>query len=316
MTILNPAPAPESLDAEFYKCVDIIIPNETELRKLVPNSEVKSIEDMGRELLENGIRKAVIITLGEKGAMIVERTSDGIEVSLASAPEDLRNSEYNVIDTVGAGDSFCGSLSVYLQSGLGSMDAAVKACGVAGLSVRKMGAQDSYPSGDELPDILRIHSNLAAVEAPKETLTFVTGNKKKLEEVQRILSVDAGESELPFQLTNRKLDLPELQGNDAVEVAIEKCKLAAQEIQGPVFTEDTSLCFNALNGMPGLYIKWFLEKCGHDGLNGMLDGFSDRSAYAQTIVAFTRGVGEEVHVFDGRTDGNIVQPRGPLDFGW
>jgi inosine triphosphate pyrophosphatase len=48
----------------------------------------------------------------------------------------------------------------------------------------------------------------------------------------------------------------------------------------------------------------------------MLTGFDDKSAYAQTIVAFTFGPGEEVHVFDGKTDGIIVQPRGPLDFGW
>merc|ERR1739844_347915 len=121
-----------------------------------------------------------------------------------------------------------------------------------------------------------------------------TGNRKKLEEVQRILSVDEGESEIPYQITNRKLDLPELQGNDPAEVAIAKCKLAAIEIQGPVFIEDTSLCFNALNGMPGLYIKWILEKCGHSGLNSMLDGFDDRGAYAQTIIAYTKGVGEEV----------------------
>jgi inosine/xanthosine triphosphate pyrophosphatase family protein len=37
-----------------------------------------------------------------------------------------------------------------------------------------------------------------------------------------------------------------------------------------VLVEDTSLCFNALGGLPGVYIKWFLEKCGHDGLNRML----------------------------------------------
>jgi inosine triphosphate pyrophosphatase len=151
-------------------------------------------------------------------------------------------------------------------------------------------------------------------QTQKKVLTFVTGNKKKLEEVQAILSTE--ETELAFVITNRKIDLPELQGEDPVEVAIAKCKLAAEEVQGPVFTEDTSLCFNALNGMPGLYIKWFLQKCGHVGLNSMLDGFDDRSGYAQTIVAFTMGVGEEIHVFDGRTDGEIVEARGPLDFGW
>ena len=48
----------------------------------------------------------------------------------------------------------------------------------------------------------------------------------------------------------------------------------------------------------------------------MLVGFEDKSGYAQTIVAYTTGPGEEVHVFEGRTDGNIVHPRGSLDFGW
>eukprot|EP01083_Nonionella_stella_P220178 788041_1 len=179
-------------------------------------------------------------------------------------------------------------------------------CGIAGLSVCKRGAQTSYPTPNELP------ASLQPIAAPR-SLTFVTGNKKKLEEAQQILSSEG--VEIPFQMTNKKLDLPELQG-DPIEIAIEKCKLAAEEIRGPVFIEDTSLCFNALNGLPGPYIKWFLEKCGHDGLNKMLDGFDDRSAYAQTVVAFTMGVGSEIFVFDGRTDGEIVQPRGPLDFGW
>ena len=35
----------------------------------------------------------------------------------------------------------------------------------------------------------------------------------------------------------------------------------------------------------------------------MLTGFEDKSAYAQTIVAFTWGPGEEVFIFDGRTNG-------------
>lgn len=125
-----------------------------------------------------------------------------------------------------------------------------------------------------------------------------------------------GRSEFPFELANRKLDLPELQGSDPEKIAKEKCRLAADQVHGPVLTEDTSLCFHALNGMPGPYIKWFLEKCGHDGLNRMLVGFDDNSAYAQTVTAFTMGAGEEVHVFDGRTEGTIVAARGPTDFGW
>jgi len=141
------------------------------------------------------------------------------------------------------------------------------------------------------------------------SITFVTGNKNKLAEVQKIMK------DVKTTITNHKLDLPELQG-DPLYVSEEKCKLAVVEIGGPVITEDTSLCFNALNGMPGPYIKWFLENCGHDGLNKMLDGFPDRTAYAQTIVAYCEGQGKAVYLFDGRTNGKIVHPRGPLEFGW
>ena len=147
----------------------------------------------------------------------------------------------------------------------------------------------------------------------KTTLTFVTGNENKLKEVQKILS--AGD-DLPYEITNQKVDLPELQG-DPITIAKEKCRLAAAKVNGPCFTEDTALSFNALNGMPGPYIKWFLETCGHDGLNKMLQGFADKSAYAETVVAFTKGgPDDEIHVFDGRTEGEIVPPRGSLDFGW
>jgi inosine triphosphate pyrophosphatase len=80
--------------------------------------------------------------------------------------------------------------------------------------------------------------------------------------------------------------------------------------------EDTSLCFNALGGLPGVYIKWFLEKLGHEGLNKMLVGFDDKSAYAQCIFSFTPSPSVEPICFVGRTHGKIVAARGPLDFGW
>jgi inosine/xanthosine triphosphate pyrophosphatase family protein len=43
------------------------------------------------------------------------------------------------------------------------------------------------------------------------------------------------------------------------DVAREKCLLAVKEVRGPTITEDTALCYNALGGLPGVYIKWFLE---------------------------------------------------------
>ena len=145
----------------------------------------------------------------------------------------------------------------------------------------------------------------------KKVITFVTGNKKKLEEVKRILGGD----NVPFSIRNEKIDLPELQG-DPLDIAREKCAEAARRIDGAVITEDTSLCFTALNGLPGAYIKWFLDKCGHKGLNDLIASSEDKSAYAQTVVAFAEGPGKEVMLFDGRTMGKIVPARGKLDFGW
>ncbi|KAF0309207.1 Inosine triphosphate pyrophosphatase [Amphibalanus amphitrite] len=49
----------------------------------------------------------------------------------------------------------------------------------------------------------------------------------------------------------------------------------------------------------------------------MLSAWEDKSAYALCTFAFSPG-GEhdEVVLFKGRTDGAIVEPRGPRDFGW
>ena len=49
-----------------------------------------------------------------------------------------------------------------------------------------------------------------------------------------------------------------LQG-DPEYVAREKCRLAADIVKGAVMVEDSGLCFNALGGLPGIYVKWFLD---------------------------------------------------------
>jgi len=66
----------------------------------------------------------------------------------------------------------------------------------------------------------------------------------------------------------------------------------------------------------GVYIKWFLEKTGHEGLNNMLMAYEDKSAYAQCIFSFCEGPGIAPITFVGQAHGKIVSARGPLDFGW
>ncbi|XP_040421076.1 inosine triphosphate pyrophosphatase isoform X1 [Cygnus olor] len=120
----------------------------------------------------------------------------------------------------------------------------------------------------------------------------------------------------PYALVARKIDLPEYQG-EPDEISVQKCREAARQVRGPVIVEDTCLCFNALGGLPGPYIKWFLEKLKPEGLYKLLAGFEDKSAYALCTFAFSTGNPEEpVKLFKGQTHGLIVEPRGPRDFGW
>lgn len=95
-------------------------------------------------------------------------------------------------------------------------------------------------------------------------VVFVTGNSNKLREVVAILGRIPG-----FELENHALDVPELQG-DSDAICRAKCEAASQQVGGAVLIEDTSLGFDALGGLPGPYVKWFLHNIGSDGLHRML----------------------------------------------
>jgi inosine triphosphate pyrophosphatase len=79
----------------------------------------------------------------------------------------------------------------------------------------------------------------------RKTLTFVTGNAKKLEEFVAILGPN-----FPYNVVSQKVDLPEYQGTPQ-EICTEKCREAVRLLDRPVIVEDTSLCYNAMGGLPG-----------------------------------------------------------------
>jgi len=137
-------------------------------------------------------------------------------------------------------------------------------------------------------------------------LIFVTGNESKLAEARQILS--------GHEVVNRKIDLPELQG-ERDEVVLEKARLAAAEVGEACFVDDTSLCFTVLKDLPGVYIKHFLTKLGREGLIKLLDPHEDKTAKAVSMIGFCRP-GEDPICFEGLTEGIIADaPRGNK-FGW
>lgn len=70
------------------------------------------------------------------------------------------------------------------------------------------------------------------------------------------------------------------------------------KLKGPCITEDTALCFEALGGLPGPYIKYFLEKLGHKGINDMLVGFESKKAWALCTFAYCAGPGQWTLSYD------------------
>lgn len=140
------------------------------------------------------------------------------------------------------------------------------------------------------------------------SVTFVTGNPGKLKELSAVLTG-------VVNLTSKDVDLLEIQGT-AEEISREKCKLAVEAVKGPVLVEDTCLEFDALGGMPGPYVKWFLKQVGAKGLHDMLVAFPNKKAKAICTMSYCDGESSDIHVFQGVVEGEIVEPRGDGGFGW
>mgnify|MGYP000968877374 CR=1 FL=1 len=143
--ILNPAPA-AVLPDRLYKNISIIIPNESEVEKLTGISVKNEASAMkaASVLAKKGV-KIVIITMGSTGAFIFSEEYTG----LVSAPK------VNAVDTTGAGDTFCGALTVMISERSKLEDAVSFANTAAAISVTRFGAQASIPTREEVLNFLK-----------------------------------------------------------------------------------------------------------------------------------------------------------------
>jgi inosine triphosphate pyrophosphatase len=137
------------------------------------------------------------------------------------------------------------------------------------------------------------------------SLYFITGNKNKFEEAKAILP----------DLEQMDVDLPEIQEIDPKEIIKAKLEEALKHHKGFFIVEDTSLYINALNGLPGPLIKWFMKTMGNNGLANLAQKLGNPKAQAKTIIGYATDDGN-VHFFEGSISGEIVFPQGDTNFGW
>ncbi|MBQ4142606.1 MAG: ribokinase [Thermoguttaceae bacterium] len=141
--ILDPAPAPQNgLPDELLSRLTLLKPNETEASYItgIEVCDLASAQKAVSVLHERGV-KQVIVTLGKEGVLV----SDG-----TSAPVHVPSIAVEAVDSTAAGDAFSGALACALAEGKTLLDAARFAVAAAGLSVTKLGAQQSMPTRAEV----------------------------------------------------------------------------------------------------------------------------------------------------------------------
>ncbi len=143
--LLNPAPAREIPD-ELLKSADYLLPNETELGLLAGRkiTDAASLEKAADLLLRRGASN-VIVTLGEKGALIVNKSGK------RHVPA------YNVrpVDTTAAGDAFIGGMAFALLNRKSLQNAVKYGCACGALATTKFGAQPSLPTAQDVREFIR-----------------------------------------------------------------------------------------------------------------------------------------------------------------
>jgi ribokinase len=135
LVVLNPAPA-ASLPAETLDMVDVLVPNRSELGLLAGVDEPWSLDDVEAAAVALAGPGTVVVTLGAEGALLVS----GGPAQLVPAPQ------VEAVDTVGAGDAFCGALADALARGWTLPRAVEWAVHAGAIATTREGAQTALPT--------------------------------------------------------------------------------------------------------------------------------------------------------------------------
>jgi non-canonical purine NTP pyrophosphatase (RdgB/HAM1 family) len=138
-----------------------------------------------------------------------------------------------------------------------------------------------------------------------KTGTCITGNQAKADYLAKYLG---------HPVEHVKLELDEIQSLDLKEIVEHKVRQAYEKIKEPVLVEDVGLYCEALGGLPGPFIKFFVEEMPENDFCALFDGKS-RKATARCVFGYYDG--SKMELFEGEMDGSIAQkPGGENGYGW
>jgi ribokinase len=142
--MLNPAPATYLPDS-ILRSVDFLTPNENELA-ILTGAQSSERGNTAREFADLIGVQALIVTVGEKGALVI---TEGAEYLVPGFP-------VKAVDSVAAGDAFNGALAVAISRGENLLGAVRYANAAGALSVTRAGAQPSLPTSDEVRKFMEL----------------------------------------------------------------------------------------------------------------------------------------------------------------
>lgn len=139
-----------------------------------------------------------------------------------------------------------------------------------------------------------------------EEILFITGNSKKAVEVKVITGLN---------VIVKNLDIAEIQSLSVEDVARAKALSAFQITGCPIIVDDTGMSIEALNGLPGALVAWFLDTLKPDGILKLLYNESNRKASVSTCIAYADKTG--TFAFTGTINGEISRSlKGENGFGY
>lgn len=139
-------------------------------------------------------------------------------------------------------------------------------------------------------------------------VTLVSGNKNKMKEYLALLPKDKN-----ILITTKSIDLPEIQSMDLLEIIEDKARRAYEIIKSPVIVEDVAAGLDSLNGLPGPFIKFFIESLENNPLLELSKQPNERATITCTTALFD---GKKLTHGVGTIKGIVVQPRGKDGFGF
>ncbi len=142
---LNPSPFEKELLSLPLGRIDLLVVNEIEMAQLAGKEIKDNIESYRTVLRETGDKypaSSILLTLGEKGSLFLEKGKDEILFS------DIVKTD--AVDTTAAGDTFLGYFLSSIIEGRTYPEALGRASMASSIAVSRKGAMDSIPLREEV----------------------------------------------------------------------------------------------------------------------------------------------------------------------